>query len=87
MCIESFFKSELIKLCASESHTDDSDVFGPEGWSLDTPLICFGLDSIRAFDLICALEDKYGIEIADKDIPRLKTARLVIEYISAQTGR
>lgn len=77
MSIGSFFKTELSQVCAIKLKELD----------IDAPLIGYGVDSVRAFDLICALEDEYDIEIVDEIIPQLKTARLVIEHVENLIGQ
>lgn len=41
-----------------------------------------GVDSLAALELIFELEDKTGLEIADKDIMRLKTVGNIIDYVA-----
>jgi len=41
----------------------------------------YGMDSVRAIDLLVALEHEYGIEIPDRDVPRLQTVKDVVSYI------
>ncbi|PCK07437.1 MAG: hypothetical protein COA42_14280 [Alteromonadaceae bacterium] len=71
MSVSKMLVAELAQLC--EITVDEID--------LDTPFTNYGLDSLRAFDLICALEDEYKIEFTDEVIPQLKTARQMVEYV------
>jgi acyl carrier protein len=41
-----------------------------------------GVDSLAALELIFELEDKTGLEIADKDIMRAKTVGNIIDYVA-----
>lgn len=41
-----------------------------------------GVDSFAALELIFVLEDKTGLEIADKDIMGVKTVGNIIDYIA-----
>ncbi|MDO4381035.1 MAG: acyl carrier protein [Clostridia bacterium] len=42
-----------------------------------------GLNSFELFDLICIIEEKYGLSIPDRVLPTLVTIRDVVEYIEA----
>src|SRR5690348_2391931 len=50
----------------------------------DAQLIAYGLDSVRAMDFILAIEDTFGIEVADEQAARLKTIADVADYIRRQ---
>ena len=39
------------------------------------------LDSLDLFELVMALEDEYGIEIATEDLEKLTTVGSLIEYL------
>jgi acyl carrier protein len=41
----------------------------------------YGMDSVRAMDLLVALEHEFKIEIPDRDVPRLQTVKDVVSYI------
>jgi acyl carrier protein len=41
----------------------------------------YGMDSVRAMDLLVALEHEFQIEIPDRDVPRLQTVKDVVSYI------
>ena len=42
-----------------------------------------GLNSFELFDLICIIEEKYGLSIPDRVLPTLVTVRDVVKYIEA----
>ncbi len=42
-----------------------------------------GLNSFELFDLICIIEEKYGISIPDRALPSLVTIKDVVEYLEA----
>ncbi len=42
-----------------------------------------GLNSFELFDLICIIEEKYGLSIPDRVLPTLVTIKDVVEYIEA----
>ena len=43
-----------------------------------------GADSLDLVELVMALEDEFDIEIPDEDAEKLKTMKLVREYIQAK---
>lgn len=44
-----------------------------------------GLNSFELFDLICMIEEKYGITIPDRILPTLVTVKDVVTYLEANT--
>jgi len=40
-----------------------------------------GLNSMELFDLVCAVEDAFGITIPDRLLPKLQTVGDVVEYL------
>ena len=44
-------------------------------------LIEYGLDSVRATDLIISLEERFRIRIADEDAAKMKTVADVARYV------
>lgn len=47
----------------------------------DGRLAEYGIDSVRAMDLLVALEQRFGIEIPDGDAARLTTVKDVVAYV------
>lgn len=47
----------------------------------------YGLDSVRAMDLLVALEHEFAIEIPDRDVPGLRTVKELVAYIERKTSR
>lgn len=47
----------------------------------DARFIDFGIDSVRAMDLVIELEQTFGIEIDDRDLAELETLRDVAAYV------
>jgi acyl carrier protein len=45
-----------------------------------------GADSMDSYNLVLALEAEFGIEIAEHDIPNLRTVRQVVHYVREKTG-
>ncbi len=42
-----------------------------------------GLNSFELFEMICLVEEKYGIFIPDEDFPKLITVRDVVKYLES----
>jgi acyl carrier protein len=45
-----------------------------------------GADSLDLVDLIMAMEEEFGMEIADEDAEKLRTVQDVISFISSRAG-
>ena len=43
-----------------------------------------GLNSFELFDLICMVEEKYGISIPDRLLPTLVTVKDFVAYLEAE---
>lgn len=43
-----------------------------------------GLNSFELFDIICEVEDKYGIEIPDRVLMQIITVKDLVEYIESE---
>ncbi len=53
----------------------------------ESRFIDFGLDSVKALDLVVELEEAYGIEIPDGDLADLHTLGDLAAYVRARTTR
>ncbi|TQM33220.1 acyl carrier protein [Nocardia bhagyanarayanae] len=53
---------------------------------LDTPLLDYGLDSVRSAEIIIELERAFGVEISDEEASALHTARDVIECVTTKSA-
>ncbi|MBF6338750.1 acyl carrier protein [Nocardia abscessus] len=53
----------------------------------DTPLLDYGLDSVRSVELVVELEREFEIAISDEEAATLHTAREVIACVTAKTAR
>ena len=42
-----------------------------------------GLNSIELFDLVCVIEERFGVTVPDRLLPKLVTVRDVTEYLEA----
>lgn len=45
-----------------------------------------GLTSIQTVDLIMKLEDRFGIEVEDTDLVKIRTIGQTLAYLKARTG-
>jgi acyl carrier protein len=50
----------------------------------DGRLVEYGMDSIRAVDLLVSLEERFGIEISDAEASALKTVGDIVRCIEAK---
>ncbi|MBI4577393.1 MAG: acyl carrier protein [Planctomycetes bacterium] len=48
---------------------------------LDAPLRGYGLDSVRAVDLVVSLEEAFGISISDLEAAGMVTGRDVVDLV------
>ena len=62
-------------------HTDDDNVVITAGTVLLSDL---GLNSFELVELVCEVEEEFGVEIPDRAIGGLKTVRDVMVYISGR---
>ena len=44
-----------------------------------------GADSLDLVELIMAMEEKFGVEIADEDAEKIKTVQDAIDYVKTNT--
>jgi acyl carrier protein len=45
-----------------------------------------GADSLDTVELVMALEEEFGTEIADEDAEKITTVQLAIDYVNSQQG-
>ena len=64
-------KSHLAQICGIEA----SSIEGPR------PLVEYGLDSVRAMDLIIALEEEFQIIIEDDEVSGLRTLDDIMGFV------
>ncbi len=69
-------EKEVIELISSTLEVDKKSI------SKDTDLLNdLDVESLDLVDLVTAFEDKYNVEIADKDIKDLHTVGDIVNYI------
>ena len=45
-----------------------------------------GLDSMDSLNLVVAIKERTGIEISDRDLPRLRTISAIADHLARQSG-
>lgn len=53
----------------------------------ETPLVDYGLDSLRAAEIVIDLEQMFGIEISDEDAAQMHTVQQVVDAVTAKLER
>jgi acyl carrier protein len=72
---------KVIDIIVDKLGVDRSEVT-PEAAFVDD----LGADSLDLVELIMAMEEEFGTEIADEDAEKLRTVQDVISFISARAG-
>lgn len=72
---------EAVRVCVAEVCGRPLAEVTPDG-----KLLAYGMDSIRALDLVVALEDRLGVELdeADPRFAMIVTVRQLAEFVSAE---
>jgi acyl carrier protein len=74
-------EEKVIDIIVDKLGVDRSEVT-PEAVFVDD----LGADSLDLVELIMAMEEEFGMEIADEDAEKLRTVQDVITFISARAG-
>ncbi|MBW1857982.1 MAG: acyl carrier protein, partial [Deltaproteobacteria bacterium] len=72
---------KIKKIICEQLEVDEKDVI-PEASFVDD----LGADSLDQVELIMAMEEEFGISIADEEAEKIATVRNAIEYIEKNTG-
>ncbi|MDO9070193.1 MAG: acyl carrier protein [Deltaproteobacteria bacterium] len=72
---------KVIDIIVDKLGVDRSEVT-PEAVFVDD----LGADSLDLVELIMAMEEEFGMEIADEDAEKLRTVQDVISFISSRAG-
>ena len=59
----------------------EPDTIGPDDDLQDD----LGLDSMDSLNLVAGIRDRTGVEIADRDMPQLRTVSAIVAYLAART--
>ncbi|MBW1673063.1 MAG: acyl carrier protein [Deltaproteobacteria bacterium] len=74
-------EEKIKKIICEQLEVDEKDVI-PEASFVDD----LGADSLDQVELIMAMEEEFGISIADEEAEKIATVRNAIEYIEKNTG-
>lgn len=50
----------------------------------DKPLIEYGMDSVRTVDLVVRVEERFGVQVSDADVARIRTLLDVEAFLRAR---
>ena len=72
MSVEDAVMEEIALVCAIDQRVIRADALVVE----------YDLDSVRAMELVIALEDRFAIAIEDSEVARMRTVRDVVLLVS-----
>ncbi len=75
-------ESKMVDIIASQLSVPKEKVV-PEASFVDD----LGADSLDLVELVMAMEEEYGIEIADEDAEKMQTVQDAINYVKERTGQ
>lgn len=70
---------KIVTVLANEFEVDSSTIT-PEAPIKET----LHLDSLSLVDMVCLIEDEFGVVIDQNEIPTIKTFKDLFEYVSAK---
>ena len=73
-------EEQVKAIICEQLSVEEADVV-PEASFVDD----LGADSLDLVELIMAMEEKFGVEIADEDAEKIKTVQDAIDYVTANT--
>jgi len=73
---------EKVKAIIAERLRTDMDKITPEANFIND----LGADSLDQVELVMALEDEFGLEIADEEAQKLDTVGKAIEYVKSKAS-
>jgi len=74
-------EEKIKKIICEQLEVDEKDVI-PEASFVDD----LGADSLDQVELIMAMEEEFGISIADEEAEKIATVQNAIEYIEKNAG-
>ena len=69
-------REKLVRIIAEEFDIDDTEITDDADFVRD-----LDADSLDLTEMAMALEDMFGVEIADRDIAQLTSLRTTMEYL------
>ncbi len=73
-------EEQVKAIICEQLSVEEADVV-PEASFVDD----LGADSLDLVELIMAMEEKFGVEIADEDAEKIKTVQDAINYVTSNT--
>lgn len=73
---------DKVKECIVSQLGVNDDEVTPEASFVDD----LGADSLDIVELVMALEDKFGIEIPDEDVEKMRTVKDAIDYVNSKSA-
>lgn len=73
-------EEQVKAIICEQLSVEEADVV-PEASFVDD----LGADSLDLVELIMAMEEKFGVEIADEDAEKIKTVQDAISYVTSNT--
>jgi len=75
-------EKEIISIVADVSETDEGEI------NLDTNLVQnLGINSIKAIEIVVAIEKKYKISIRDEDVPKIIIVKQIVDLTEELIGK
>lgn len=71
--------SKIQKVCAELLGVDENEVTMEASFVDD-----LGADSLDLVELVMALEEEFGLEIPEEDMPKIRTVADAVKYIEAK---
>ncbi len=70
-------EQEIISIVSEVSETDEKEI------TLDMDFLeDLTIDSIKAIEIVVAIEKKFKISVRDEDVPRIRTVRDAVDLVS-----
>lgn len=73
---------DKVKECIVSQLGVNDDEVTPEASFVDD----LGADSLDIVELVMALEDRFGIEIPDEDVEKMRTVKDAIDYVNSKSS-
>jgi acyl carrier protein len=71
--------NEITAIIAEQLYIE-ADTIKPESNIIDD----LKADSLAVVEILMAIEDKYGVNVPDEDIPNLKTVKDISDYVESK---
>lgn len=82
MAMAESVEKEIVSIISEISETDEKDITLETDFAKDLEI-----DSIKAIEIVVAIEKKFKISIRDEDVPRITTLRQAVELANQLLGQ